>query len=112
MKFFQQRIAICCLVLFAGLNLFLLQVKAQQAPLSDPDNSGGWVLNEAVSDEFNGTSLDLDKWNNLGLNGNYYGEWKGRAPSQFNPANVSVGDGFLTLTSKWEPDFNFSDIRL
>ena len=28
------------------------QTNAQQAPYSDPDNTGGWVLNEAVSDEF------------------------------------------------------------
>lgn len=79
---------------------------AQVVPLSDPDNTGNWVLNESVSDEFNGDSLDK-KWTNLGLNGDYENRWKGRAPSQYNPANVKVGGGNLTITSKWDPSFNF-----
>ena len=65
-------------------------------PCSDPDNTGGWTLNPAVSDEFDGDSLNLNKWLNLGLDGDYHGEWKGRAPSQFNPANVR--------TSRWKSD--------
>ena len=81
---------------------------AQELPVSDPDNDGQWTLNASVSDEFNGSKLDLDKWQNIGQNGNYYGEWKGRAPSQYSSANVSVGDGSLTIASKWEPDFRFS----
>lgn len=97
--------------------IFLTVIAATAAfadpfPLSDLANSGGWTLVESVSDEFNGDSLDLTKWNNLGLNGNYHGEWKGRAPSQFNPANVTVGDGYLTIASKWDPDFDFSDTPL
>lgn len=82
---------------------------AKTLPYSDPDNKGGWTLNAAVSDEFDGESLDLDKWFVLGLDGNYYGEWKGRAPSQFSPANVRTSGGTLIITSKWEPDFKFSD---
>lgn len=84
---------------------------APRLPVSDPANAGGWILNEAVSDEFDGTALDSEKWLNLGLNGDYYGEWKGRAPSQFNPANVSLSGGFLSLVSKWEPGFSFADAR-
>ncbi len=82
---------------------------ASPLPLSDPQDSGGWTLLESISDEFNGKTLDLEKWLNLGLDGNYHGEWKGRAPSQFNPANVSIANGHLTITSKWDPDFKFSD---
>lgn len=84
---------------------------AQPLPVSDPHNAGGWVINEPVSDEFDGTTLDLEKWKNLGLNGDFYGEWKGRAPSQYNPANVSVGGGFLTIACKWEPGFSFADAK-
>ncbi|MGR4865396.1 family 16 glycosylhydrolase [Caulobacter sp. LARHSG274] len=46
---------------------------------------------DALSDEFNGTSLDKSKWSpSL-----FY--WKGRPPSVFDPANVSVSGGNLNL---------------
>lgn len=95
--------AICLAVAHAG------HATGQELPASDPANDGQWVLNSSVSDEFNGSTLDLDKWQNLGQNGNYYGEWMGRAPSQYSSANVSVSGGNLTITSKWEPDFDFSE---
>ena len=79
------------------------------SPYSDPDNQGGWVLNEEVSDEFNGTVLDLEKWRVLGYEGKYYGEWKGRAPSQFVSENVTVDDGNLTITTRWDPEYEFFD---
>ncbi|MEN8775331.1 MAG: family 16 glycosylhydrolase [Akkermansiaceae bacterium] len=82
---------------------------AEPLPLSDRNNSAEWNLIEALSDEFSGTTLDLGKWSNLGLDGNYHGEWKGRAPSQYNSDNVSVANGFLTIQSRWQPDFKFSD---
>lgn len=88
---------------------WIMPVNAQSVPRFDPENRGGWVLNEAVSDEFNGIALDPAKWNTLGFDGNDYGEWKGRAPSQYDPANVRVGDGHLTITSRWDPEFAFSD---
>lgn len=81
-------------------------------PLSDQKNEGKWKLLESVSDEFDGPALDLKKWLNLGFDDDYHGEWKGRAPSQYNPANVSVADGHLTITSRWQPDFKFSDTTL
>ncbi|MFD2257270.1 family 16 glycosylhydrolase [Luteolibacter algae] len=80
-------------------------------PYTDPGNDGGWKLNEKVSDEFEGDALDMEKWLNLGLDGNYHGEWKGRAPSQFNPANVSLRDGKLVIASRWDPGFEFSDSK-
>jgi hypothetical protein len=82
---------------------------AKPLPLSDSGDSGGWTLIESVSDEFNSNSLDRSKWINLGQDGNYHGEWKGRAPSQYDPANITVKDGFLSIASKWNPDFKFSD---
>lgn len=104
-------------VLFAYCNPFLgigQEVKSKQFeetgefyPASDPDNMGGWVLNNTISDEFEGSSLDTNKWFIEGQNGEYY-IWKGRPPSQFVPHNVIVEDGILKLRTQWEPDYNFA----
>jgi len=75
-------------------------------PLSDPDNKEGWILNEDISDEFEGTLIDTTKWFVEGQNGNYY-IWKGRAPSQYVPHNVVVENGNLIIKTQWEPDYNF-----
>ncbi len=75
-------------------------------PVSDPNNVGGWVLNERFSDEFNGTELDRNKWIVQGENGKYY-TWRGRAPAQYAPHNVRVEEGMLRLRSQWQPDFEF-----
>lgn len=76
-------------------------------PASDPSGTGGWILNEEVSDEFEGATLDTTKWWVEGTSGTYK-HWKGRAPSQFSPHNVRVEDGKLHITTRWEPDFEFS----
>ena len=81
----------------------------EMLPLFDQGNQGEWTLVESVSDEFDDGSLDLTKWNNLGKDGNYHGEWKGRAPSQYNPENITLKDGFLALATKWDPEFSFSE---
>lgn len=78
-------------------------------PHTAPGNTGNWVLNERVSDEFNEDQLDVDKWHVQGTNGEYQNRFVGRAPSQFVPRNVSVKDGFLIITTRWEPGFAFSD---
>lgn len=77
------------------------------APHSDPENGAGWVLNQNISDEFEGNELDQSKWFVEGANGDYY-IWKGRAPSQFVPHNVIVEDGTLKLRTQWEPDYDFA----
>ena len=79
----------------------------QPNPTSDPTNLGGWILNKELSDEFEGTSLDTNRWFIEGQNGDYY-IWKGRAPSQFVPHNVIVEDGKLKLRTQWEPDYPFA----
>lgn len=86
-----------------------LQSKAQPYPMSDPSNQGGWILNEYLSDEFDGNKLDKTKWWILGENGDYRNKWKGRAPGQFAPHNVRVENGMLILTSRWDPDFQFAN---
>ncbi len=79
----------------------------QPNPASDPTNKDGWILNEELSDEFEGSSLDTNRWFIEGQNGDYY-IWKGRAPSQFVPHNVLVEDGKLKLRTQWEPDYKFA----
>ena len=76
-------------------------------PASDPSNTGGWVLREDISDEFDGSQIDKSKWFVQGDQGDYY-IWKGRAPSQFAAHNVIVADGLLKLRSQWEPGFDFA----
>jgi beta-glucanase (GH16 family) len=75
-------------------------------PFSDLENTGGWVLNTELSDEFEGAEIDTTRWFVEGLNGDYY-IWKGRAPSQFVPHNVRVEEGKLKLRTAWEPDYDF-----
>ncbi|MGJ8639571.1 MAG: family 16 glycosylhydrolase [Opitutaceae bacterium] len=87
--------------------LLSVAAHADFVPYSDPMNSGGWILNESVSDEFDGNVLDEGKWQILGKDGDYYGRWKGRAPSQFSPHNIQISEGFLTIYSKWDPGFSF-----
>ncbi|MGJ8743992.1 family 16 glycosylhydrolase [Polaribacter sp.] len=90
-------------------------------PFSDPTNSGNWVLNTDVSDEFDAKTIDEDKWYIVGKfdkDGKPFYKhpdlpnkkvWKGRAPSQFSGRNYRLEDGKLILETRWEPDFPFSD---
>ncbi|WP_083905002.1 family 16 glycosylhydrolase [Rhodopirellula sp. SWK7] len=78
------------------------------SPASDPSNSGNWILREDISDEFEGDEIDQSKWFVEGQNGDYY-IWKGRAPSQFAPHNVTLENGKLKIRSQWEPDFDFAN---
>ena len=94
---------------------------AAPLPASDPNNGGGWVYNDLISDEFEGTALDENRWFIVGqLDEN--GEpqyvhpddperrvWKGRAPAQFSGRNHRLEDGILILETRWEPDFPFSE---
>lgn len=75
-------------------------------PFSDPKNEGEWILNETISDEFEGNSIDTTKWFVEGQNGDYY-IWKGRAPSQYVPHNVVLQNGKLIIKTQWEPDYAF-----
>jgi len=77
-------------------------------PLSDPTNTGKWILNKKISDEFESTILDEEKWLIQGRNGEFQSNFKGRAPSQFSTDNVRLEDGKLMLETRWEPDYNYS----
>jgi beta-glucanase (GH16 family) len=65
-------------------------------PLSDQLNKGRWAKFEPMSDEFEGTQLDLNKWT-VGMKW-----WQGRQPAFFSDKNVTVSDGKLHLTMRKE----------
>ena len=65
------------------------------------------------SDEFDGTSLDMDKWSyelgnwKLDENGNYItGGWGNNEQEFYTDSNASVKDGILTISARKE---NYSD---
>ena len=62
-------------------------------PASDPDNSGNWQLNEALSDEFDQPELDRSKWNND------VGDW---GVWSWEPELASVKDSMLTISMTQE----------
>ncbi|NIJ44978.1 hypothetical protein FHR24_001417 [Wenyingzhuangia heitensis] len=65
-----------------------------QNPIS---NQKKWVKVENLSDEFNTTTFDDDKWHrNPATDG--FG-WYGRPPALFESENVSVSDGNLNVTT-------------
>lgn len=74
-----------------------VQTKSNAFPVPMiPSGNEEWVYNEELSDEFEGSVLDSDKWydNNP--------TWKGRQPSLFRKENVRVEDGMLILSGKRE----------
>gem|GEM_PF-1094760 len=70
---------------------------SEELPLSDQQNRGGWKKFELMWDEFEGATLDTNKWT-VGMSW-----WRGRQPAWFNPTNVFVGEGKLQLTMRKEP---------
>ncbi|MGY6648104.1 glycoside hydrolase family 16 protein [Wenyingzhuangia sp. IMCC45574] len=74
-------------------------------PVSDANNTQGWVLNEELTDEFEADVLDEDKWLVQGRGGVYRSNFKGRLPWQYSTGNFRLEDGMLKLVTKHEPDF-------
>ena len=60
----------------------------------DPPLGKRWILNEAFSDEFNGTELDTSKWYD------HHPTWNGRPPGIFLPSQVSVENGYMSITGE------------
>ena len=79
-------------VLVALVALSCSRAQAQEStppcPLGD-----GYEFAPELSDEFNGDSLDLDKWFDFNP------AWRGRKPALFSRKNVAVADGSLHLTA-------------
>ncbi|WPN44507.1 family 16 glycosylhydrolase [Pseudomonas sp. P8_241] len=63
-------------------------------PLSDQANAGRWVLDPQLSDDFNGSRLDEDRWHVNNAIGN---ESLGRKPALFMRENATVGNGNLNI---------------
>jgi len=63
-------------------------------PLSDQENKGNWKKYELMSDEFEGTTLDPNKWYPTNP------KWLGRQPAYFYPGNVKVSNGKLHLAMR------------
>lgn len=110
-----QKINLLLIVISA---LFSISLSAQDYPVSDQENKGGWVLNKMVSDEFDSTAINEDRWYIVGKfeDGKPFYKhpdkpnkkvWTGRAPSQFSGRNYRLEDGMLKLEVRWEPEFPF-----
>ncbi|MBB6429146.1 family 16 glycosylhydrolase [Algisphaera agarilytica] len=107
-------------VFLVGFSVLAQADVTHPLPYSDPANEGAWIYNERVSDEFDGDTIDEDRWFIVGKfedgrpqyihpdNPNKK-VWKGRAPSQFSGRNYRLEDGKLILETRWEPDFPFSE---
>ena len=63
-------------------------------PLSDQENHGDWVAYLPMTDEFEGDSLDAEKW------WDHNPDWQGRQPGFFYRGNIVVDDGKLQLTMR------------
>lgn len=88
-------------------------------PHTDPANLGNWILQSAVSDEFEGTQLDENKWQVCGRNGIYWGQGgsnpgftgRGYDPAgydtgwEYNPDNLRVTNGLLKITTQYDPAY-------
>jgi|TARA_B110000438_G_scaffold302156_1_gene358993 hypothetical protein len=98
-----------CLLAWASVFIAGTLFAKEFNPHTDPENKGNWVFIEDISDGFNGTAVDTDKWFIQGEGGNYQNNFVGRAPSQFVPHALSVADGHFKITTRWEPDYIFSD---
>lgn len=70
--------------------------KTDLLPLSDQENKAGWVRFDGMWDEFDGATLDTNKWA-VGM-----AWWQGLQPAWFSPRNVEVRDSQLHLTMRKE----------
>lgn len=67
-------------------------------PLSDQANEGKWTMISTLSDEFDASSLDTEKWYECNP------KWKGRPPTLFHKDNQSLRDGFLVMKINKHPE--------
>ena len=66
-------------------------------PHQDPKPAGQkWALVENMSDEFDGSALDRNKWQDDPVGNGW--NWYGRAPGLFRGENVQLKDGKMCVT--------------
>ncbi len=81
-----------CFLLWSMATHMLAQPTFQ--PGNDPKPAGKmWVMNDTYSDEFNGNSLDANKWYD------YHPYWVGRDPAMFKTDAVDVTNGSMQITN-------------
>ncbi|WP_259741082.1 family 16 glycosylhydrolase [Pseudomonas frederiksbergensis] len=68
-------------------------------PVSDQSNAGRWVLDNTLSDDFNGTTLDPKRWHVNDATGT---DSLGRKPALFRPENATLGNGNLNIVFRKE----------
>ena len=78
----------------AALTAALLLATVSLAAAVAPPAPAGYEAIAALSDEFDGDSLDKTKWD---LDTSH---WRGRQPGLFDPSNVAVADGHLQLWAR------------
>ncbi|MHC4252340.1 MAG: family 43 glycosylhydrolase, partial [Planctomycetota bacterium] len=78
--------------------LHIVRFDVDLLALPEPPAGHEWQRVAELSDDFGGAQVDGTKW----LTHHPY--WKGREPSRFDPANVSVRDGKLRLRSTTDVD--------
>ena len=79
------------LFVFALVAILVFNLNAQPPK---PEKGHQWKLVKELSDEFDGNSLDEDKWFNADPK-----RWRGRFPGLFMAEAVSVKDGKLCVTA-------------
>lgn len=86
------------------LIIFAVITSSAIAAPPEPPKGFKWEVNDVFTDEFDGNTLDAEKWHD------YHPRWRGRPPAKFMPENVSVKGGHLRLTNGMldEPQGNFT----
>jgi len=70
---------------------FFIGILPMHAQVPSPPEGQRWVLNSPFSDEFNGSSLDLNKWYD------YHPYWVGRTPAIFLSSSISLQNGNMQI---------------
>ncbi|MDP8246469.1 MAG: family 16 glycosylhydrolase [Candidatus Hinthialibacter antarcticus] len=76
--------------------LFVFSCLILQIGAAAPPETSQWVAIEELTDEFDGSVINADKWHD------YNPQWKGRQPGLFSKKNVAVSNGELLLTARAE----------
>lgn len=73
------------------LSILIITITGLFADPPEPPAGKHWEPVASLTDEFNGTAIDTNKWDD------YHPYWSGRVPSQFKKGNAFVENGNLLL---------------
>ncbi len=77
--------------IFILLSMVAATINTPFADPPEPPTGKHWEPVASLTDEFNGTTIDANKWYD------YHPYWSGRVPSQFKKGNAFIQDGKLLL---------------